>query len=519
MYECPNCGGNMLFDIKSQQLVCDQCRTEANPYTFKTDDNDGASDSYDVNIFTCPQCGGEIIGTETSAAEFCSFCGASTILTSRISHEKRPDYMLPFTMTKEDCKKAYNNYARRAFFSPKELRNPRHINEFRGIYTPYWVYHEAQNGPVSIPAETVSRSGNYIITRHYSLNFDIDAYYKGLSKDASSSFYDNISESIAPYDVKGMKKFNPAILSGFYADIADVPADTYKAELQKFADEASLDQVKKTKDFRRFTFDKTKTPNLRTTCREVNSAMFPVWFMSCRKNGRIAYATVNGQTGKVCADLPVSGAKYLLFSLIFALPIFLLLNLILTALPSTTLVFSGVFALLSIFIFNRELKEICRRELLTDDLGSYFMKQRRKYAEKNNKPVKATSSMGAVGSTITTAIVLCVFYGISLYISRYFTVFLTVIIALSSIFSNNDTRKMLKENDIHNTFPLGGLTAIIVSFLIIVINPVSDIYYYAGAIISFLGIAATIMQIITKYNVLTTRKLPQFDKKGGDDRA
>ena len=52
----------------------------------------------------------------------------------------------------------------------------------------------------------------------------VDAYYKGLSFDASSSFSDNISEQLAPYDVKGMKAFTPAYLSGFYADTADVDA-------------------------------------------------------------------------------------------------------------------------------------------------------------------------------------------------------------------------------------------------------------------------------------------------------
>ena len=35
-------------------------------------------------------------------------------------------------------------------------------------------------------------------------------------------FDDSISEAIAPYDVKNMNPFTPSMLSGFYADTADV---------------------------------------------------------------------------------------------------------------------------------------------------------------------------------------------------------------------------------------------------------------------------------------------------------
>lgn len=61
--------------------------------------------------------------------------------------------------------------------------------------------------------------------------------------------------------------------------------------------------------------------------------MYPVWFLSYRNGDRVAYATVNGQTGKVVADMPLDTRKYLLASLLLFLPIFLLLNLFLTLRP------------------------------------------------------------------------------------------------------------------------------------------------------------------------------------------
>ncbi|WP_334298855.1 Trm112 family protein [Roseburia faecis] len=34
MLSCPNCGGNLKFDIPSQQLSCEHCHTLFDPYDF-----------------------------------------------------------------------------------------------------------------------------------------------------------------------------------------------------------------------------------------------------------------------------------------------------------------------------------------------------------------------------------------------------------------------------------------------------------------------------------------------------
>ena len=83
---------------------------------------------------------------------------------------------------------------------------------------------------------------------------------------------------------------------------------------------------------------------LHSTVDQVNGAMFPVWFMAYKNNNRVAYATVNGQTGKVVADLPVDVPKYLGASAILTIPIFLLLNRFFTVIPSVLL---GIVAMIA----------------------------------------------------------------------------------------------------------------------------------------------------------------------------
>ena len=440
MYACPNCGGNLKFDIPSQQLACEYCHTQADPYSFEDkDEKNFANKDFEVTVFSCPQCGGEIVSTDNSAAEFCTFCGASTILHSRLRNEKRPNYIIPFKKTKEDCKKEYSALMKKAIFAPDALKDPKYIDGFRGIYMPYWAFYVEQQGDFQLSGSRTRRRGDYIITDHYNLKGDIDAYYKGLSYDASSSFDDNISEKLAPFDVKGMKTFTPAFLSGFYADTADVDSEAYRMEAEDFATEESAKIIRSNPEFAGMAISGSLGASaLGTHTKEVDSTMFPVWFMSYRNAGRVAYATVNGQTGKVVTDLPVDTRKYLWGSLILAVPLFILLNRFFTLMPSTLLIITTVLAGIALAIYFSELGAIKKKE------------------------------------------------------------------------------KLEKKKDVGL---ITAIAALILGIGITILQPVSDLFYYGGALVSLVGIFVTIKDIMYYYNIMTTRRLPQFDRTGGDDRA
>lgn len=474
MYECPNCGGNLKFDIATQQLKCDYCLTQKDPYEITKEKDAEENNLFDVTVFTCPQCGGEILSTDTSIAEFCSFCGASTILTSRIRQEKRPSYIIPFQQTKAACKQAYIAKMRRAIFAPDELKHEKYIDGFRGIYIPYWAYSVSQKGSVHLKGEKTYRKGDYVYTDHYDLSGDIDAGYHDLSYDASSSFSDTISEKIAPFDVKGTKRFTPSFLSGFYADTADVDSRLYRNDVIRLANATSLDAIRKQAEFRDVTITDKKTASslsntLHTVCPSPERTLYPVWFMSYRKGDRVAYATVNGQTGKVAADIPIDIRKYLLGTILLALPVFLLLNFLFTFKPAFTLVLSLLLAVFTLVLYLVEINQICRQDLRTEDRGFQF----KQFSNETDSEGK-----------------------------------------------NHGKEKIPPTEFLkYGKGFLGSLIAVLLAIWIFIFNPVSDLWYYGGAIASLAGVLSTVVAIIQKYNVLATRKLPQFDRKGGDDRA
>lgn len=562
MFECPNCGGNLRFDIRSQQLACAFCDTKMDPYAVTKDKDAEEQNDYEVTVFTCPQCGGEIYSTDTTAAGFCSFCGASTILNSRLEREHKPKRIIPFRKTKEDCKSEYIKRVRKAVFAPKELRNPKYIESFRGIYMPYWVYHVTQQGPLLLLGKTSHRSGDYMITDHYNLTGNLDMDYYGLSFDASTSFADNISDRIVPYHAKYMKEFTPSFLSGFYADMADVGEEIYAEDAVNAANEQTTQYLDKEMGFSHYNpVYGNVTDKYHSLCGGADLAMFPVWFLSYRNKDRVAYATVNGQTGKVVADLPIKISKYVIASLFLMVPIFFLLNLFLTITPSVLLAVVSVIATVILFIYEKEIKEIAVKEGYEDDKGAQeairqkqvkqraameaavgmedepFVVTKEALNRKQNanlkkekpdaKPVKVKIK-GVTAEVITVVMIVAL---VLVELPRFLEVFFPSGVALQigvvvgtllvSGFMTHKGYIHWKRTTLKKKCPgfFWTMLALAAATLIVVLNPVSDLLYYGGVLFILASVLITLIDLIHKYNILTTRKLPQFDYKGGDDRG
>ena len=519
MYECPNCGGNLKFDIPSQQMLCAFCESKFDPYAIQKETDTVDGDCFETNVFLCPQCGGEMISSDNDATSFCSYCGSANILSSRISREKRPRYIVPFQISKEDCKKAYGRKMRKAFFVPKELKNPDFIEGFRGIYMPYWSYRISQKGPISFKGKTVKRKGDYVYTDHYDLTGELDAGYEGYVCDASSAFYDNISEALGPYDIEGRKDFTPAFLSGFYAETADVNQEVYKDDAEELAVDVTFNKVKEDAVFRKHGIQedssrKKTAGQLNTFCEGADSAMFPVWFMSYRNGDRIAYATVNGQTGKVVADLPVDKTRFLVSSLLLAVPLFFLLNLFMTLRPMVLLACVAGLAAVAVYIYNKELAAILKRETNEEDRGFQVKNLGRKKLKKKN-PQSRNSS----GTTAFVAILTCVIF-MAAVASIGDVVAWIVVAAAMCIICVSGYRKYKKLKNLSGGYGfLFSAGAVTVGGLLRLWKPVSDLWYYGGAVLILLTVVFVLLDLIRNYNRLAMRKLPQFDKKGGDDNA
>ncbi len=549
MISCPNCGSNPRFDIASQMLLCPSCGSKFDVASFPEEqtgadaqtvsgDFAGQPDKMQVTIYTCSQCGGELMSTDTDATAFCSYCGSHQVLEERLSVQDRPKRIIPFKITKDDCKKAYAAKLRRSLFAPKELHDPSYINEFRGIYMPYWSYDFVQKGNITFKGTTEERDGNYRVVDYYAMSVDADNSFRGLSHDASTSFDDKISESLAPYDSRQAVPFSTAYLSGFYADIPDVQDSTYMRESAAIAAKAFADEVKDISEFKEYNFedmeDTSVVDKTETKLESASTAMFPVWFLSFRKDDRVAYAAINGQTGKMTADIPVDRVRYLIGTGVVAAVIWVILQMFnISSLRGTTLtVVFGAMAGALVYgmilhrldsenktrkweSYMRERALMKAQEQEADDTEGETKKGGKKGKKKTpTPPKKGDSTLGLLGTAVFWLVLvaagcLAMFLGYGwLIIIEPLVVAFYVWLGFSDEMGGRGKR---------SNWALCAVTAL--GVIVWAINPYIDMIYYGCCVLMMIGVVWCFFDALYYYNQLMTRPLPQFNKHGGDDRA
>ena len=312
MIHCPSCAAGLRFDIEKQQMICDHCDSCFNVKDIRDRTKDDAKNKefFDTYVYICPDCGGELATTEKNdAIGFCPFCDGSSMLYDRVRENWKPDYIIPFKVKKEQCREAYIKEVKRHPFVSSDYRKPELLESFRGIYMPYLSFEGEQKGTYIVRKSKVEKTGKKVITTVYDQNYHVNYQLSGYSHDASANFDDHLSERLEPYHKESRQKFHPAYVSGFYAEIGDVDEEDYKDLVASKMQDYTSDKISKTHDTKSY----LKIP---TEVHSVENELHPVWFMSYRKKNRITYATVNGETGKVAADLPLSPLRILLAALL-----------------------------------------------------------------------------------------------------------------------------------------------------------------------------------------------------------
>ena len=94
------------------------------------------------------------------------------------------------------------------------------------------------------------------------------------------------------------------------------------------------------------------------------------------------------------------------------------------------------------------------------------------------------------------------------YIGYAAVLIISVIIAIRTIKSPEKDASFYK--------PIYGL---LITLVIFCIKPALDIYYYVAGLTSIAFSIWSFYDIVTQFNLLTTRKLPQLGARGGDENA
>ncbi len=341
-YQCPACTGPLRFDGKTGGLQCDYC---GNSYSvqeiealYREKDEAAAAASAEaaasevsaegewsggdtsswaqeqgLRSYNCPSCGAELICDATTAATSCPYCGNPSIVPGQLHDMLKPDYVIPFKLGKEEAKAALKRYYRGKKLLPKAFSADNHIEEIKGVYVPFWLFDGAADAEVQFQGTRVNSvtTGDAVITttEYYRVLRAGTVDFEKIPVDASSKMPDAHMDAIEPYDYSELKPFSNAYLPGFLADKYDVAREDCYARADERAGNTAVDLVSQTVSG--YSSVVPQGHRIRIRRGRASYALLPVWMLSTRWNGKNYLFAMNGQTGKLIGDLPVSGGRAL----------------------------------------------------------------------------------------------------------------------------------------------------------------------------------------------------------------
>ena len=338
--ECPCCGGTLQFDSKSQEIICPYCDSHFSVDSLKQYSDDLATDkeedvSWDestvqaytsqemkgMKVYSCESCGGEIIVEETTTSTCCPYCGNNVLVSKQLSGDLRPNRVISFKNEKDDVVSNLKKFFKKKPLLPNSFSKENVIEEIKPLYVPYWVFDADVEGKVRFKGETTRRwsdsSYNYKETKFYSLVRGGHIGFDHIPVDGSRKLDDKLMESIEPFNYDEAVEFNAGYLAGFAADRYDVSKEETFGRATQRCREGTIQAFRN--DIRGYDNVSLEDSNLQLSNTNAVYALYPVWILNTKWRDKTYRFAINGQTGKVAGDLPISPAKSALFWFIFFL--------------------------------------------------------------------------------------------------------------------------------------------------------------------------------------------------------
>ena len=352
-YQCPACGGPLKFDPASGRLTCEYCGSDYATaeiealYRDKDREAEQAAkkaarkpapegshwseaEAAGLKVYNCPSCGAELICDGTTAATSCPYCGNPSIVPGQLGGALRPDWVIPFKLDKAEAVQALKKHYRRRPLLPKLFSEQNHLEEIKGVYVPFWLFDGFTEGSVTYKAEKVRHysQGNYSVTEtsHYQVLRGGSVQFARIPADGSSKMPDAHMEAIEPYDMTALQPFSTAFLPGYLADKYDIDATASRPRAESRAEKSTIDAFRDTVEG--YSSVTTQNADVAFRTSDTRYALLPVWLLSTTWQGKNFLFAMNGQTGKLIGDLPVSkgrawawflGLWAALFAAVFAL--------------------------------------------------------------------------------------------------------------------------------------------------------------------------------------------------------
>ncbi|MDH4455160.1 MAG: zinc ribbon domain-containing protein [Verrucomicrobiota bacterium] len=345
-FACPACGAEAVWTPSKHALVCPYCGTES-PAELKSDgtlveENDLVAMLRAIpddqrgwaavrKTVKCQSCHAISVFNEKRVAQNCDFCGSPAMLAvDDVGAPIRPGSQLPFkiaqSQVREDIRRWYGSH----FWAPNKLGQKALTDTLHGLYLPYWTFDAHAECPWEAEAghyyyTTNSKGERTRHTRWEYASGHVSTDFDDVLVPASKGVHPNLLEKLQPFPTTtDLLPYDPGYLSGWVVE-------QYQIDLIHAAQDSRsrMEGILRSQCMEQIPGDTHRNLQIAPefSAQTFKHVLLPVWLLTYTYGTKNYQVAVNGATGKITGEYPLSWVKITIAILIGLIILGIILSL------------------------------------------------------------------------------------------------------------------------------------------------------------------------------------------------
>lgn len=334
-YPCAACGAQATWNPSKGTLVCAFCGTEA---PFTVDPDSGALVEHDLvkalreipdqdrgwlaekRTVQCQSCKAVSVFDPARTGQNCDFCGSPSLIDyQEIRAPIRPQGLLPFKVDQGRVREQMRAWFRGRWLAPNNLGAKALVDRVHGIYIPYWTFDAHAVCPWTAEAghyyytneryrdsKGQSRTRRKRHVRWEPAAGEVRHFFDDEPVPGTHGLRHDLLKKIEPFATGELVPYDTAFLSGFVVEhyqlvLVDAAARSHDAMVGKLRQMASAQVPGDTQ--------RNLQIHPQFSGRTFKHILVPVWVLSFNYRAKVYQVLVNGYSGRIAGDYPLSPWK------------------------------------------------------------------------------------------------------------------------------------------------------------------------------------------------------------------
>lgn len=337
-HPCPECGGDAEWNASKQALACPYCGTVLPwtpgepPFGAGIEEHDLLDALHDAERNEAPsgdagksvKCGSCHAITQFNpdrAAQRCDFCGSPSIVpVDDMRDAVTPGSLLPAGLSSTQVRDSVRQWYGNRWWAPNKLKRSALTDTLHGIYLPYWTFDAhvdadwtADAGYYYYESRRVRDSNGNTRTeqvrkiRWESCSGHLAHFFDDVLVAGTVGVHPELLRKVEPFPtVSDLKPYDPAYIRGW-------TVERYQVDLRKASETGKLimEETIRSLCSREVPGDTQRNLQVRAIHRgrTFKHILVPVWLVSYDYGRKSYQIIVNGYTGKIAGEHPLSWIK------------------------------------------------------------------------------------------------------------------------------------------------------------------------------------------------------------------